>query len=567
MRALGDLLVRTHQAEFGGEAGYQPLLIEVAVIYESVSTDMLVKRGDVEVLVRDMGMLREAKRVRDEGVRTGPAADKVKVECAGAGPDKTAVVMLDPTRYARSGPFMAAAAAQADKEGIALYTTFVDANGVDLINRGVVVPAGVTGREGANFFRKLAHISTWPALRRFFLLPGGGAALTFTCIASGDAANPAPAGNLAWAMFMAVQGCLVVLALNRSFTFWSRSSAPLVDGRHIRTRRFRAATTALSPPLTIHTKIYNNGIRLRVVRALHNLAFEGAHRIHGGTLRHLGGSPEAATVAAFRGDNAARTRAMTLGFLADLPGKHPEFKNHMVPTVDAFSSAVPLEVRAEAAMGDLVVDYLQVGDVIEARIFPEGDDAPTHHLLGKVADVNSSWPLTRDFRGADEAVNWREDVYLRQRDIRVGLVTWRVDLVLRPELRLGPDPLDHTNTRPRVAFRQVVRVRAGGAENDVLFPPRHRPPLELKVLPSVIFRHRSGGEDAPDNVAALAMAMAAYLRPGVAEEDEDEYMVALRGGDDDDRADFFAGRLARDPDSGYGGGNRPRYRPSEQAGE
>ena len=594
MRALGELLVSSHWDLFGQESGYQPLLFEVAHIYESVHTDLIAKQGDVDAKVDRMGLLREAKRLRDGGIITGHSeggatAKTTAAAAAGGGPGKTAVVALDPTRFARSGALLAALASRADKEGIALYTTFVDACGAELIARGALIPAGVTeadfllaGRPDF-FFASGCHLTTLPALRRFFMLPGGWATLAFTCIASGDTADPAPAGNIAWAVQVAVQGCLAVLMTVRSFSFLSHSSGPLLQGRSGRSSDYKAAVGRMSPSGTVHTKLFNHALRLDIVGALHRFVFIGGrHRIPG--IAHLGESAAAATAATIRGDKSARVRTMAVGYLALLPKVTRQLMPHLAPTVYVFAGAAPIYVPPSGNLADIRHNWVVKGDLIQVRMLSIGDAPPTLWLLDMVADVNSS-PEEPGGRGPP-FMCWRGDVYLRPRDIRVGTATGKVGLVFRPELYPKPDVIDNGGTaeddaqagrgggggakkggkaaaaknikpdpdgaakeeQTRVAVRVVVRVGAGRPETDELFPPPGVPPLEIVLAWSSPFRQRSGPHPIPAEVHAIPAATAAGLQPFVSAAGKVKAKSAARGG-----------RSERE-DTGYGGGKRPRHK-------
>ena len=106
------------------------------------------------------------------------------------------------------GALSAAIAAFADALGLRLHTAFADGAVVDLVTQGVVVPAGVPAAALADFYTSDEHRT---ALRNFFILPGGHyCVFTVISIASGNADEPAPAGNLAWATQVAVLGCLAV---------------------------------------------------------------------------------------------------------------------------------------------------------------------------------------------------------------------------------------------------------------------------------------------------------------------------------------------------------------------
>lgn len=87
---------------------------------------------------------------------------------------------------------------------------------VQLVSEGLVAPAGVPRADLAIFLERPEHIDSLPHLRNFFMLPGSACTFAPVCIASGDPHEPAPAGNLAWAVWVAVQGGLSVTMLRRS---------------------------------------------------------------------------------------------------------------------------------------------------------------------------------------------------------------------------------------------------------------------------------------------------------------------------------------------------------------
>ena len=452
-----------------------------------VDGELLATEGDVRARVPGLRLWEEVNRAQAGFAQAGPACEK----------DKLAVMVLDATRFARSGPLMEGLADHADSIKVRLYTAFMDANATRLVSEGVVAPAGVPRAELAIFLERPEHIDSLPHLRNFFMLPGSACTFAPVCIASGDPHEPAPAGNLAWAVWVAVQGGLSVTMLRRGLSFQTWSSPPIAVTRAALARPYRLVGERICPAGEVHTKLYNVNLRQALGVALHSQAVPeggglvGPNPIPGA--QHLSGSAAAAVATYFRDDAIYRTRTAAVGYLASLPELRPGLRRRMLPFVQ---EAMPVDWARIRPRGDqgLQDSGLRVRDLIAVDLRPHPDlEGQRLFLMCRVAAINTG-----------QAPDWWGDEFLRPQDLRVGVVTGAVE-VFRCDF-----------TGPILSLRRVVRQYADPATPDELDPPVGVPPFEVFRAHPVRHRPPARGEDErPVGMAAVGGLVPIRDGPGV----------------------------------------------------